>query len=42
MEGEIMSIITIGIDPARNVLTVQGIGEFGKAEIVLSAEQQGT
>ncbi len=33
-EGEVMSIITIGIDLAKNIFAVHGVNESGHAELV--------
>ena len=33
-EGEVMSIITIGIDLAKNIFAVHGVNENGHAELV--------
>jgi transposase len=34
MEGEIMAIVTVGIDLAKNVFAVHGVDEFGKPALV--------
>jgi transposase len=32
--GKVMSIITIGIDLAKNVFTIDGVNESGRAKLV--------
>jgi transposase len=34
LEGEIMAIVTVGIDLAKNVFAVHGVDECGKPELV--------
>jgi hypothetical protein len=34
LEGEIMAIVTVGIDLAKNVFAVHGVDEAGKATLV--------
>ena len=34
LEGEIMAIVTVGIDLAKNVFAVHGVDEAGKATFV--------
>jgi hypothetical protein len=34
LEGEIMAIVTVGIDLAKNVFAVHGVAESGKAALV--------
>jgi transposase len=34
LEGEIMAIVTVGIDLAKNVFAVHGVDETGKAVLV--------
>jgi hypothetical protein len=34
MEGEVMAIVTVGIDLAKNVFAVHGVDELGKPVLV--------
>jgi transposase len=34
LEGEIMAIVTVGIDLAKNVIAVHGVDESGKAVLI--------